>query len=349
MNTQWFLGANTADGFVSRFSQIQADHRIRKTIILKGGPGCGKSTFMKKLRETAQGLGADTESYPCASDPASLDGVLIIPLGLAIVDGTAPHVLEPQLCGCDGVYLNLGCFYDTQPLSQQKEKLLALRQENQQLYPAVYAHLSAAAALERCGREATAHTDPEGLYVLTQALLKELPSATHGRGRNREVFLRAYTPAGEIHLLESARALCHTCIAIEDPWGLASPLFARLRGHYLASNYDCITVLSPLSAEKLEGLIVPEAGIALLAGKSFSQDFPVTIRLGQYFKASKIQHELTEAAAAHCEKAVCLLKKAKAIHDEMEQLYRPYVSFEGLDLLTQEYQKQIKGELLSLG
>ena len=91
MNTEYFLGANTAGGFVSRFDQLHADRRIRTLVILKGGPGCGKSTFMKQLRTTAAELGADTESCPCSSDPSSLDALLIPAAGLAVVDGTAPH------------------------------------------------------------------------------------------------------------------------------------------------------------------------------------------------------------------------------------------------------------------
>ena len=91
MNTNWFLGANTAEGFFSRFDQLHPGIRIRKNVIIKGGPGCGKSTFMKTLRGCAEALGADTESYLCSSDPASLDGLFIPALGLAFVDGTAPH------------------------------------------------------------------------------------------------------------------------------------------------------------------------------------------------------------------------------------------------------------------
>ena len=96
MNTNCFLGANTAGGFVSRFDQLHTDRRVKKLVILKGGPGCGKSTFMKKLRATAAELGADTECYPCSSDPASLDGILIPAAGLAIVDGTAPHAVATK-------------------------------------------------------------------------------------------------------------------------------------------------------------------------------------------------------------------------------------------------------------
>ena len=70
MNTCWFLGANTAEGFCSRFEQLHPGGRVRKCVIIKGGPGYGKSTFMKQLRKAAESLGADTESYPCSSDPA---------------------------------------------------------------------------------------------------------------------------------------------------------------------------------------------------------------------------------------------------------------------------------------
>ena len=102
MNTNYFLGANTAGGFVSRFDQLHSDRRIKKLIILKGGPGCGKSTFMKKLRKTAADLGADTESCPCASDPGSLDALVIPALGLAFVDGTAPHAAAtPARARCE--------------------------------------------------------------------------------------------------------------------------------------------------------------------------------------------------------------------------------------------------------
>ena len=102
MNTSYFLGANTADGFVSRFDQLHTDRRVKKLVILKGGPGCGKSTFMKALRETAAGLGADTESCPCASDPGSLDALVIPALGLAFVDGTAPHAgATPARARCE--------------------------------------------------------------------------------------------------------------------------------------------------------------------------------------------------------------------------------------------------------
>ena len=346
MNTQWFLGGNTAQGFVNRFETLQDDPRLKKLIILKGGPGCGKSTFMKKLRKTAQSLGADTESYPCSSDPSSLDGLLILPLGLAVVDGTAPHVLEPRLCGCDAVYLNLGCFYDTEKIPDKRQKLETLRAKNQALYPVAYAHLRAARELRHCVKQSTKEIDQKSLYALTRGLMQEVPPSESGNGSIRDVFLHTFTPAGEITLLDTVYAMCPACIAIVDPCGLSAVLFERLKHHFLHSGYDCISLRAPLSPDTMEGLLVPEANTAILACERATSDFSMIVNLSRSYQFPESAAGLLEAANAHCDQAVALLKEAKEIHDEIERTYRPYVSFEGLDLLTQEYQKQIKADLL---
>ena len=44
--THFFLGANSAEGFYGLYDQL-LDARLYDLIILKGTPGCGKSTFMR--------------------------------------------------------------------------------------------------------------------------------------------------------------------------------------------------------------------------------------------------------------------------------------------------------------
>ena len=46
---RFFLGANSPQGFVSRFDQLDYGDPQWHTFIIKGGPGCGKSTFLKRL------------------------------------------------------------------------------------------------------------------------------------------------------------------------------------------------------------------------------------------------------------------------------------------------------------
>lgn len=47
-----FAGANTSEGFVNFFGEILAANTNR-VFIIKGGPGVGKSTFMKKTGQGA--------------------------------------------------------------------------------------------------------------------------------------------------------------------------------------------------------------------------------------------------------------------------------------------------------
>ena len=46
---RFFLGANSPQGFVSRFDQLDYGDPQWHTFIIKGGPGCGKSSFLKRL------------------------------------------------------------------------------------------------------------------------------------------------------------------------------------------------------------------------------------------------------------------------------------------------------------
>ena len=42
---RYFLGANSPSGFYSLYDQLISPEEARAVYILKGGPGCGKSTL----------------------------------------------------------------------------------------------------------------------------------------------------------------------------------------------------------------------------------------------------------------------------------------------------------------
>ena len=87
----FFLGALSPAGFHGYFAQLTAQPGLTPFLI-KAGPGCGKSTMMKKLADLGSGT---VERIHCSSDPASLDGAVFWEQNTAILDATAPHTLEP--------------------------------------------------------------------------------------------------------------------------------------------------------------------------------------------------------------------------------------------------------------
>ena len=93
MSNSFFLGANSARGFVSFYDDLIDLKTANGVYILKGCPGCGKSSLMKKVASAAESKSIKVERIYCSSDPDSLDGIVLPELGKAIVDGTAPHVV----------------------------------------------------------------------------------------------------------------------------------------------------------------------------------------------------------------------------------------------------------------
>ena len=102
----FFLGATTPAGFKGYFEPLRREPGMQMYLI-KSGPGCGKSTLMKQLAQKAEQQGQPIERIHCASDPDSLDGVVFLEKRAAIVDATAPHVLEPDAPGADEIVVSL--------------------------------------------------------------------------------------------------------------------------------------------------------------------------------------------------------------------------------------------------
>lgn len=92
-----FFGSGTAAGAKDYVETITEG--LPQRYFIKGRPGTGKSTFLRKIAEYALSRGFDTEIYHCSFDPSSLDMVVVRERGLCIFDSTAPHEYEPERAG----------------------------------------------------------------------------------------------------------------------------------------------------------------------------------------------------------------------------------------------------------
>ena len=90
-NTHFFLSANSPAGFYSLFDQLVDPYTDDTLYILKGGPGCGKSSFLMTIAAGLKKAGFDVEHIHCSADSNSLDAIYIPALKTAYVDGTPPQ------------------------------------------------------------------------------------------------------------------------------------------------------------------------------------------------------------------------------------------------------------------
>ena len=135
-------------------------------MLLKSGPGCGKSTLMKRLARAAQDKGEPIQRIHCASDPDSLDGVVFLRQKRAIIDATAPHVVEPEAPGADERVLSLYHTIDADALHPHKDEVTALFARNQLLRSRAARYVASAGSLLLDSRRAVP-LGPAAMETLT--------------------------------------------------------------------------------------------------------------------------------------------------------------------------------------
>ena len=336
-NAVFFLGANAPDGFCSLFGELQRPP-VTRFHILKGGPGNGKSTYLRAVADAAEAAGMATERILCASDPDSLDGLYLPQTGWAWVDGTSPHVAEPRLPGARDIYVNLGALWDADRLTEEAERLEALFTVHAAMQGRAARYIRAAGAI----REAVG-TLPERVFSEKLAkraagiALREFGRGAGTRGTLHRRFLAAITPRGPVCLYETAFALCEKVYVLEDPMGIAAPMLEILQEAALNAGFDVWACLHPLAPGTLHHLLVPEAGTAFVSSDLIFRcpregarhiHMDTLMERGPTLRRKLREHRrlLKSLLAAACG----TLREAKALHDEIEEVYASGVDFDAL-------------------
>ena len=132
----YFIASNSSLGFCSYYEQCFQDGRITHLYVIKGGPGTGKSRFMREVADFAKGKGWSDERIYCSSDADSLDGV-ILTRGedcIALLDGTAPHAYEPRYPGLREDIINLGDFWNSELLVSHESEIIKWNADKKKAY-----------------------------------------------------------------------------------------------------------------------------------------------------------------------------------------------------------------------
>jgi hypothetical protein len=146
----YFAAANGYDGFRSNFETVFSASKVKKLFILKGGPGTGKSTLMRRIAEEFRTSKKVTRIL-CSSDRGSLDGVLIESDGICVgvADGTAPHVVEPKYPGAVEEIVNLGDGFNYDRLAMESRCIIELSKLKGMAYKSAYSALKAAGDVKK--------------------------------------------------------------------------------------------------------------------------------------------------------------------------------------------------------
>lgn len=358
-NTEFFLGANTSGGFVSFFDELYNPYTDSDVYIIKGGPGTGKSTFMKKVADALEESGVYTERIYCASDPSSLDAVIAPEKGFAIADGTAPHTLEPRFPGASENIINPGQFWDSRILRKNRDRILSLSLENSLYHRRSAAYLSAAGSIARQNTAIVSrYIKEEKIHSFSSRFLaRELPRKRKTEpGRRMRRFLSAITPSGIVFKDNTVKRTAARVFALDDRYGAVSSLICERIGEgALASGYDVIFCYCPMNPQKCEHIIIPEKNIAIISlshGHSYALSFDRVIHSSRFLNEGlkecrqllrfneRLKSELTS-------QAVEMLKKAKSTHDLLESEYIKAMDFGKMNSFCENFIKDTVRPLIN--
>ncbi len=348
-----FLGANTPKGFVSLFDELYNPYTTKNAYIIKGGPGSGKSTFMKKLGTALHLKGLDTGWIYCSSDPKSLDALYCDEIGFSIADGTSPHVLEPKFPGCGENIINTGEFWNEDILKEKAEDIRTLTLENSLFHRKSAAYLAAAGNIDsemRTLLNPFINEDKINSFAVRFSMRETPKKKSSPPGRKRRMFLSAITPAGRIFLDETVHTLCTRVIGIEDEYSAVSGLLCERIGDYAVKNgYDVIFCNCPLRPKECEHLIIPEIGLCIMTVKSeHKTEIPCDrlIHSGRFLhEGAKNNRSLLRFDSKLCsllvDESINKLREAKGVHDELEKIYVGAMDFDALSRYCDRFTEKL--------
>ena len=340
----YFAASNSGRGFKNYYPRVfgGAEH----IYVIKGGPGTGKSRFMREVSDYAAERGWECEYYYCSSDPTSLDGVMMKKheASLAIIDGTPPHAWEPGFPGVREEIINLGDFWNAAVLTAHKSKLEELNRRKGDCWRRAYKWLEG--CLDMCDivcgiGERLAM--PDEIEQVAAAMLAGVPS---GRGYAEEVALidsvgmKGRAASGEFFRRAEAVYLIRDRYMTAHMLLRALTNLARQKGQRVTLSYD------PIDPRRLDGVLLNDARVAAVVSEDSPSRPHEVIYMAELCRDADDDMAVEACRALSCYDsmlagAVDALGDVSRYHFEVEKIYVSAMDFAAKERFTAQFCKKL--------
>jgi len=342
---EYFAGANTKNGFVSFFFKI-LENKYKKVYILKGSAGCGKSTFMKRVGERAARDGLNVEYIRCSADSRSYDGVLLPEREIAIIDGTAPHVMNMVYPSARDNIINLGEFWDETKVKKKRDEIIALTDKKSICYENAYRALSAAGSIRELRGNLISVALLEGkMKAFAGRICKKLIKPATGTesiriqtafNQNGIDSLSTFSEAGNVYL-------------IRDRYDISHKLLEYINAYSERIGAERMLSIDPIDYNKLEAVYFPNEDILFINEKRFAQatekkdsdNKPINTSRFIDKNAFSVIRQKDRAAYklynALLDTAKQYFSEASRVHDKIESIYIRAMDFARLTDYTNKF------------
>lgn len=322
----YFAAANGYNGFRSYFNSVFSPESYARLYILKGGPGTGKSSIMKKIRENFNDKGLKTETILCSSDPASLDGVIVRSQNkkIAVIDGTAPHQTDPKFPGSVDEIINIGNSWNRDILISQREKIISINELKALHYKKAYDYLKQAGEYHKY----RSNVELKDIDNPKLSFLFNLPSKNQSRIPKIKL-LSSFGKAG-YQTLKDIDFSENEIIYITGTPQTKNSYMTRIKEEADKKGVYYTLIPSPFSQDIIEGIYFEDNGILV------STKFNSKLQIDTNFHDLKISLELDEKAHNNIYEQLLTSSEnefalASEAHFLLEKIYTAAMDFEDIN------------------
>ena len=341
-----FAALNSGKGFISYYNKVFGAPEIKRRYIIKGGPGTGKSSLMRKIAESAEREGKSVEYIQCSSDPSSLDGI-IIDGKIAVLDGTAPHVYEPETVGARDEIINLGQFWDSDRLYKSYNEIAALSALKSGAYTKAYKFLSAAMNVEQINREMACGCLLRNKMRSTVSRIMRTVKDGYGFSVKYR-FINAIGMSGSVRL-DSYEKNAKEVYAVYDFYGLGGELLREVVDMAADKKLEITVSYSPLIPDLPDAVMLNETKTVFIVTNGDYEDGWHKINMKRFADAEGINRirgeyrsnsRIKDALALSAEER---LSDAGRYHFELEKIYSACMDFDEMNSYTEKLCNKIVG------
>lgn len=332
---RYFPGGNTPDGFFSYYNEILDKTTAGKLAVIKGGPGTGKSTFLKHIGKTLSERGKQVTCLHCSSDPNSLDGIFLPEHNSLLMDGTAPHMTDVRYPGAYDIVLNFCDF-----IGEIADKETVLRESTlaKSTFSEGYCYLRSAKALLELMHTRSEQTLLEDEIRLFASDIAKRISSASANGYQKTVFLSAITADGFCNYLEDNLKDYHI-ISLDTRVGDAAyRVMETVQSACSLRNADMIVCPCPMNPEKTEHLLFPSANLALVTSNPYHtcRGADEIVSFSDFITSRRPCRTPEIMIDGILQLAVQTFFKAREHHNRLEELYQAVTDYSKIDRLYQK-------------
>jgi len=315
---------------------------------------------MKAIGKVMLEKGFDIEFHNCSSDNNSIDGLVIPTLNIALIDGTAPHIIDPKNPGVVDEIIHLGDFWIEKGMVANKEEVLQANARVGRLFRIAYSSLKEAKVIhDEWESYITESMDFAPINKITRYVAKEVFSDVEPKfskvARARHLFGSAITPQGPANNLDSILIDVETVYELKgEPGSGKSTFMEKMLARAQEMGIDTEVYHCPLDPDRLDFLVIPALEVAFINGteplKVDLTNFKTAeIDFDQFLDPDIVENYKDEIVSCKerfwkaYNRAVFYISEAKRVHDEMEEYYIPNMDFTAINAKRDEILERILG------